>query len=284
LPREVKRGLIEPAHSQISIVRQCELLGLPRATYYYHAQGESPENLQLMRLLDEQYTQTPYYGVRRMTAWLRSHGYPVNRKRVARLLRTMGLETIYPKPHLSQPHPAHRVYPYLLRGVPITRVNHVWSTDITYIRLHGGFIYLVAVLDWFSRYVLSWAVSITMDVGFCLEALEHALAVARPDIFNTDQGAQFTSLDFTGRLEAAGIRISMDGRGRALDNVFVERLWRTVKHEEVYLKEYETPREATQQLGRFFVRYNSERPHQALGYQTPAAVYFGSGGGHGSLS
>jgi putative transposase len=284
LPRDAKRGLIEPNHPQISIVRQCELLGLPRATYYYHAQGESAENLELMRLLDEQYTQTPYYGSRRMTAWLRSQGYPVNRKRVARLLHTMGLETMYPKPRLSQPHPAHRVYPYLLRGVPITRVNHVWSTDITYIRLQGGFIYLVAVLDWFSRYVLSWAVSITMDVGFCLEALEHALAVARPDIFNTDQGAQFTSLDFTGRLEAAGIRISMDGRGRALDNVFVERLWRTVKHEEVYLKAYETPREATQQLGQFFVRYNGERPHQALGYQTPAAVYFGSGGGQSTLS
>jgi putative transposase len=283
LSRDAKRGLIEPEHPQISIVRQCELLGLPRATYYYHVQGESTENLQLMRLLDEQYTQTPYYGVRRMTAWLRSQGYAVHRKRVARLLRTMGLETIYPKPRLSQPHPAHRVYPYLLRGVPITRVNHVWSTDITYIRLHGGFIYLVAVLDWFSRYVLSWAVSITMDVGFCLEALEQALEVAQPEIFNSDQGAQFTSIDFTRRLEAAGIRVSMDGRGRALDNVFVERLWRTVKYEEVYLKDYETPREAIQGLDAFFVRYNEQRQHQALDYQTPAAVYFG-GGGYGSLS
>jgi putative transposase len=283
LAPDAKRGLIEPEHPQISIVRQCELLGLPRATYYYQAQGESPENLQLMRLLDEQYTQTPYYGTRRMTAWLRRQGYAVNRKRVARLLRTMGLETIYPKPRLSQPHPAHRVYPYLLRGVPITRVNHVWSTDITYIRLHGGFISLVAVLDWFSRYVLSWAVSITMDVGFCLEALEQALEIAHPEIFNSDQGAQFTSLDFTGRLEAAGIRVSMDGRGRALDNVFVERLWRTVKYEEVYLKDYETPREAIQGLAAFFVRYNEQRQHQALDYQTPAAVYFGRGA-HGSLS
>ena len=166
--------------------------------------------------------------------------------------------------------------PVLLRGVPITRVNQVWSTDITYIRLHGGFIYLVAVMDWFSRYVLSWAVSITMDVGFCLEALDHALEVARPEIFNSDQGAQFTSLDFTGRLAAAGIQISMDGRGRALDNVFVERLWRTVKYEEVYLKDYETPREAMQGLGTFFVRYNEWRQHQALDYQTPASVYFGS--------
>jgi putative transposase len=276
--------LIEPEHPQISIARQCDLLGVPRATYYYQAMGESVENLELMRLLDEQYTQTPYYGTRRMTAWLRSQGYAVNRKRVARLLRTMGVETIYPKPHTSQSHPTHRVYPYLLRGVPITRVNQVWSTDITYIRLHGGFVYLVAVMDWFSRYVLSWALSITMDVGFCLEALEQALEVATPDIFNSDQGAQFTSLEFTGRLAAAGTQISMDGQGRALDNVFVERLWRTVKYEEVYLKDYETPREAAQQLGQFFVRYNEQRQHQALGYQTPAVVYFGRGGGHRSLS
>ena len=183
------------------------IVGLPRATYYYQAQGESAENLYLMHLLDKQDTDTPHYGVRRMTAWLRSQGYAVNHKRVARLLHTMGLETIYPKPHTSQPHPAHRVYPYLLRGVPITRVNQVWSTDITSIRLHGGFIYLVAVMDWCSRYVLSWAVSITMDVSFCLEALDQALEVARPDIFNTDQGAQFTSYDFTERLAAAGILI-----------------------------------------------------------------------------
>src|ERR671915_1047119 len=205
-----------------------------------------------------------------MTAWLRSQGYHVNHKRVARLMHTMGVEAIYPKPHLSQTHPLHRVYPYLLRGVPITRVNQVWSTDITYIRLHAGFVYLVAVMDWFSRYVLSWAVSITMDVGFCLEALEQALGVATPDIFNTDQGAQFTSLEFTGRLAAAGIQISMDGRGRALDNVCVERLWRTVKYEEVYLHDYRTPREAAQQLERFFIRYNEHRQHSLLGYQTPA--------------
>jgi putative transposase len=284
LSPETKRDLIELAHPQISMARQCALLDLPRATYYYQATGESVENLQLMRRLDEQYTQTPYYGTRRMTAWLRSQGYAVNRKRVTRLLRTMGLEAIYPTPHTSQSHPTPRVYPYLLRGVPITRVNQVWSTDITYIRLHGGFVSLVAVMDWFSRYVLSWAVSITIDVGFCLEALEQALGVATPDIFNSDQGAQFTSLEFTGRLAAAGIQISMDGRGRALDNVFVERLWRTGKYEEVYLKDYTTPREATQQLGRFFVRYNEQRQHQALGYQTPAGVYFSRSGGHRSLS
>jgi putative transposase len=268
--------LIEPAHPQISIARQCDLVGLPRSTYYSHGQGESAENLYLMHLLDKQYTDTPYYGVRRMTAWLRSQGYAVNHKRVARLLRTMGLETVSPKPRLSAPHPAHRVSPYLLRGVPITRVHQVWRTDITSLRLHGGFLYLVAVLDWCSRSVLSWAVSITMDVGFGLEALEHALEVARPDIFHSDQGAQFTSLDFTGRLAPAGIQISMDGRGRALDNVFVERLWRTVKYEEVSVKDYETPREAIQGLETFFVRDNEWRQHQALGYQTPAAVYFGS--------
>ena len=268
--------MIEPAHPCISIARQCELVGLSRSSFYYVAQGESAENLLLMRLLDEQYTRTPFYGIRRMTVWLRQQGYPVNPKRVARLLRTMGVETLYPKPRLSQPHPERRVYPYLLRGVPITRVNQVWSTDITYIRLHAGFVYLVAVMDWFSRYVLSWALSITMDVGFCLEALEQALGMATPDIFNSDQGSQFTSADFTGRLETAGVKISMDGRGRALDNVFVERLWRTVKYEEVYLKDYGTPREAMQGLEEFFHLYNRQRPHQALGYQTPATVYFGS--------
>jgi putative transposase len=268
--------LIEPDHPRISIARQCELVGLSRSSFYYGAQEESAENLYLMRLLDEQYTRTPFYGIRRMTVWLRQQGYAVNPKRVARLLHTMGLETIYPKPRLSQPHPERRVYPYLLRGVPITRVNQVWSTDITYIRLHAGFVYLVAVMDWFSRYVLSWAVSITMDVGFCLEALEQALGMATPAIFNSDQGSQFTSADFTGRLEIAGVKISMDGRGRALDNVFVERLWRTVKYEEVYLKDYGTPREAMQGLEKFFQLYNRQRPHQALGYRTPAMVYFDS--------
>ena len=228
-----------------------------------------------MRLLDEQYTATPFYGVRRMTAWLRTQGYTVNLKRVSRLMRQRGLETIYPKPRLSTAHPDHRIYPYLLSGVPITRVNQVWSTDITFIRLHAGFVYLVAVMDWFSRYVLSWALSITMDVRFCLEALEQALRVSKPDVFNSDQGAQFTSVDFTRRLTQAGIRISMDGRGRALDNVFVERLWRSVKYEEVYLKDYGTPREAIQGLEAYFAFYNGERLHQSLNYQTPAAVYFG---------
>jgi putative transposase len=211
-----------------------------------------------------------------MTAWLRSQGYHVHHTRVARLMHTMGLEAISPKPRLSQTHPMQRVSPYLLRGVPIIRVNQVWSTDITYIRLHGGFMYLVAVMDWFSRYVLSWAVSMTMDVGFCLEALDQALGGARPESFHSDQGAQCTSLDCTGRLASVGIQISMDGRGRALDNVFIERLWRTLKYEEVYVKDYETPAEAIQGLAQFFVRDNEWRQHQALGYRTPAAVYFGS--------
>lgn len=259
----------------MSLRRQCALLGLTRSSLYLEPRGESTDNLHLMRLLDAQYTATPFYGSRRMTAWLRSQGYAVNRKRVTRLMRQMGMEAIYTKPQLSQAAEGHVIYPYLLRGVKIERVNHVWSTDITYIRLHGGFIYLVAVIDWWSRYVLSWAVSITLDSSFCLEALETALRRGRPEIFNTDQGAQFTSRAFTERLRQGGVQISMDGRGRALDNVFVERLWRTVKYEEVYLREYNTVREAQHGLGRYFGFYNDERLHQALGYRTPAAVYHG---------
>jgi putative transposase len=228
-----------------------------------------------MRLLDAQYTATPFYGSRRMTAWLRSQGYAVNRKRVTRLMRQMGIAAIYTKPHLSQPLAGQTIYPYLLRGVKIERANHVWSTDITSIRLRQGFIYLVAVIDWWSRYVLSWAVSVTLDGSLCLEALATALRRGRPEIFNTDQGAQFTSRAFTERLRQGEIQISMDGRGRALDNVFVERLWRSVKYEEVYLREYNTVREAQQGLKRYFGFYNDERLHQALGYRTPAAVYHG---------
>jgi putative transposase len=224
-------------------------------------------------LLDEQYTRTPFYGVERMTAVLRQAGYRVNPKRVRRLLRTLGLTALYPGPRTSAAAPEHRVYPYLLRGVAVARVNQVWSTDITYIRLRGGFVYLVAVMDWYSRYVLSWRLSNTLEVGFCLEALEAALPYGPPEIFNTDQGAQFTSPAFVGRLSAAGARISMDGRGRALDNVFVERLWRSVKYEEVYLQEYGGMGDAQQGLCRYFPFYNGERPHQALGYRTPGAVY-----------
>lgn len=264
---------MEPDHPQLSVARQCELLGLCRASYYYQPVGESPANLELLRRLDEQYTRTPFYGVRRMTAVLRQAGYRVNPKRVRRLLRLLGLSALAPQPGTSRAAPEHLIYPYRLRGVAIERVNQVWSTDITYIRLNRGFVYLVAVLDWYSRYVLSWALSNTLEVGFCLDALDAALARGQPEIFNSDQGAQFTSPAFTGRLEAVGVTISMDGRGRALDNVFVERLWRSVKYEEVYLQEYQGMRDAQRGLGRYFPFYNEERPHQALGYQTPQAVY-----------
>jgi putative transposase len=227
-----------------------------------------------MRLLDEQYTRTPFYGIRRMTAWLgQNHAQTVNHKRVARLMRQMGLKAIYPKPHLSKPGFGHQIYPYLLRGVEIIRVNQVWSTDITYIRLRQGFIYLVAVIDWYSRYVLSWELSVTMDMNFCITALERALMNRKPEIFNTDQGAQFTSTAYTSRLLAQGIRVSMDGRGRALDNVFVERLWRSVKWEEVYLKDYRDVGEAFDGLKAYFDFYNRVRIHQSLKYQTPESVY-----------
>ncbi len=264
---------MEWEHPALSIRRQCALLELPRSSLYYRSSGENDDNLHLMRLLDEQYTATPFYGVRRMTAWLRRQGYEVNHKRVARLMRQMGIAALFAKPMLSQRDQQHHIYPYLLRGVTVERVNQVWSTDITYIRLHQGFVYLVAVMDWFSRYVLSWALSVTLEGQFCCEALEEALRRGHPEIFNTDQGPQFTSKNFTGLLEKGGIRISMDGRGRALDNVFVERLWRTVKYEEVYLKDYATVPEARQGLRQYFTFYNDERLHQSLGYQPPAEVY-----------
>jgi len=257
------------------VARQCELVGLARASYYYRPVGESAEELVLLRWLDEQYTRTPFYGVRRMTWVLRQQGYAVNPKRVRRLLRTLGLAALAPQPGTSRAAPSHPVYPYRLRGVAIERVDQVWSSDITYIRLRGGFAYLAAVLDWHSRYVLSWALSNSLEVGFCLDVLEAALARGRPEIFNSDQGAQFTSPAFTGRLLAAGVQISMDGRGRALDNVFVERLWRSVKYEDVYLQDYGGMSEAQRGLGRYFGFYNGERPHQALGYRTPLAVYGG---------
>jgi putative transposase len=246
---------------------------LSRSTFYYEARPVSDDNLALMRLIDEQYTRAPFYGSRRMAAWLRQSGREINRKRVVRLMDEMGLEAIFPGPRASTPAPGHRIYPYLLRNLAIERIDQVWSTDITYIRMPRGFVYLTAVIDWFSRYVLSWSVSVTLDVWFCLEALDAALSQSRPEIFNTDQGSQFTSADFTGRLIAAEVAISMDGRGRALDNIFVERLWRTVKYEEVYLKSYDTVRSAIEQLGAYFRFYNHERLHQSLGYRTPAQVY-----------
>lgn len=265
--------MVEP-DQQISLRRQCQLLGLHRSGLAYERAPESVANLALMRLLDEQYTRCPFYGVRRMTAWLQQQGHQVNEKRVRRLLRKMCLLAIYPKPSLSQLAKGSKVYPYLLREMRIERVNQVWSTDITYIRLHQGFVYLVAIIDWYSRYVLAWEVSVSLESDFCVSALERALGVAQPEIFNSDQGCQFTSQGFTGTLLAQGIQISMDGRGRALDNIFVERLWRSVKYEEVYLKEYRYVPEARAGLGNYFQFYNDERLHQSLAYQTPAAVYW----------
>jgi putative transposase len=228
-----------------------------------------------MALLDEQYTNMPFYGVPRMTEWLcKKKGYRVNRKRIRRLMRIMGLEAVFPKPWLSKPAKDHKKYPYLLKGVNIDHADQVWSTDITYVKLKQGFIYLVAIIDWYSRYVLSWEISTTLDKEFCISALEKALTLSKPEIFNSDQGSQFTSTEYTGILEKHNITISMDGRGRALDNIFVERLWRSVKYEEVYLKSYETVREARESLARYFHRYNTERLHQSLGYRTPQEVYF----------
>lgn len=249
------------------------MLGLARSSWYYQPTPETDENLALMRLIDEEYTRHPFFGSRRMVAILERQGFEVNRKRVQRLMGVLGLEAIYPKPRLSQGDKQHKKYPYLLRDVSIQRPDHVWSTDITYIRLERGFVYLTAVIDWYSRYVLSWRLSNSLDVAFCLEVLEHALSLGRPDIFNSDQGCQYTSEDFTNVLKAQGIRISMDGKGRALDNIFVERLWRTVKYEEVYLKDYGSVKEARDGLSGFFKFYNTERPHQSLGYRTPAEVY-----------
>jgi len=259
----------------ISISRQCDLVELARSSFYYRSSGEDEYNLHLMRLLDEQFTRTPFYGARKMQAWLRTQGHEVNRKRISRLMRLMGLEAIYPKPRLSRPGPDHKIYPYLLKGITVRKPDHVWCADITYIRLAHGFVYLVVILDWASRYILSWELSITLEKAFCLEALRRALLGSKPEIFNTDQGSQFTSLEFVGHLEGAGIRVSMDGRRRAYDNIFVERLWRTVKYEEVYLHEYRTVLEAREHLSAYFRFYNTERPHEALGYRTPQEIYFG---------
>jgi len=265
--------LIEPKHSKISIVRQCELLGISRSGYYYKPAGESDYNLLLMRLIDEEYTRHPFYGVPRMTEYLMKQGHSVNHKRVERLMREMGLEGICPKKNLSRGKEGHRIYPYLLRGLEVSYPNQVWCSDITYIPLLSGFIYLVAIMDWYSRYVLSWEISNTLDTHFCLDALEKALRYGKPEIFNTDQGSQFTSEAFTGRLQSEAIKISMDGRGRVFDNIFIERLWRTVKYEEVYLKDYETVYDALVGIGDYFPFYNYERPHQSLTYKTPYEVY-----------
>ena len=242
---------------------------------YYEPASETAENLRLMQMIDKQYTDCPYYGSRKMTQWLVRHGEVVNRKRIQRLMRLMGLEAIYPKPRLSVAGRGHRIYPYLLRGVRIERRDQVWSTDITYVGLPSGFMYLAAIMDWYSRYVLAWRLSNTLDGSFCLEMLEEALSGGQPEVFNTDQGVQFTASSWTSRLESAGVAVSMDGRGRCLDNVFVERLWRSVKHEDVYIRGYETVAELQAGLSRYFREYNTERPHQSLAYRTPAMVYRG---------
>jgi putative transposase len=270
------RRLVERGHLEISLRRQCELLGVNRSGLYYEPAGESEENLRLMRLLDEQYTRAPFYGSRKMTEWLATQGHVVNRKRVSRLMALMGLAAVYPKPRLSQPGEGHKIYPYLLRGVSVERANQVWSTDITYIRMAQGFVYLVAVMDWYSRFVLSWALSLTMELDFCVEALKCALRRGRPGIFNSDQGSQFTSELFTGELEGRRIAVSMDGRGRCMDNIFIERLWRSLKYEEVYLKDYESVAEARAGIERYLRFYNYERLHQSLDYRTPAAIYKGA--------
>jgi len=270
---DAKRALVSPDDPGLSIARQCELIGLNRSTYYLPPAAESEENLRLMRLIDEQYLRAPFYGSRRMTALLRRRGEVVNRKRVQRLMTLMGLEGLHPRPRTTVADPAARAYPYLPRDRVLTRVDEVWSSDITYVPMRHGFMYLTAVIDWYSRFVLSWRLSNTLDGAFCLEALDDALRRGRPEIFNTDQGSQFTSRDYTGRLEEAGVAVSRDGRGRALDNVFVERLWRSVKYEEIYIKDYERVSELEAGLTAYFRFYDEDRPHQSLGYRTPGEVY-----------
>lgn len=265
----IEAGLIE-----IPISRQCELLGLSRSGYYYQPQEETALNFHLMNLIDEQYMKMPFYGVDKMTAWLRKSDYPVNPKRIRRLMRAMGLEAIYPKRNLSISSSEHKKYPYLLRDLTIEHPDQVWCADITYIKMAQGFLYLTAIMDWYSRYVLSWRLSNTSDAGFCLEALEAALAISQPEIFNSDQGVQFTSREFTGKLESCGVNISMDGRGRVFDNIFIERLWRSVKYEEVYVHSYESVKDASEGITRYFQLYNRERLHESLGYRTPHEVYF----------
>lgn len=267
--------MIDHDNQTPSIRRQCELLGISRSTYYHEPAGESPENLALMRVIDEQHLQYPFFGRRQMTSWLKLAGYEVNEKRVRRLMLLMGLEAVFPGRKTTIANREHRVYPYLLRGVKVTRPNQVWSADITYIPMSIGFMYLVAVIDWYSRHVLSWHLSNTLDSSFCVAALLDAFesTQARPEVFNTDQGSQFTSLAFTSQLESRDVQISMDGKGRALDNVFIERLWRTVKYEEVYLKSYANVADLRSSLKKYFDFYSNARPHQALDGKTPASVY-----------
>ena len=268
--------MIEPNNPKLSVSRQCELIGLPRSSFYREKSlgRESEENLRFMRLIDEEYTRHPFYGSRKICVWLRQLGYSINRKRVQRLMRVMGIQSIAPRPNTSKKHKAHPIYPYLLSNMQINKPNMVWCTDLTYIRLKHGFVYLVAVMDWYSRKVLSWEISNTMDDSFCVSALERAIRLhGRPQIFNTDQGSQFTGGDFTDVLKKHDIKISMDGKGRWVDNVFIEQLWRSVKYEDIYIKDYETVDALQKGLKTYFHFYNEQRPHQSFDYQTPNEMY-----------
>ncbi len=274
MSRDERKAMMRRDHPALSLSRQCAVLSISRSSFYYALKGESPENLTLMRRIDELFMKHPFYGSRQMVRQLRREGIAVGRHRVRRLMRLMGLEAIYQAPRTSTPHPAHRVYPYLLKGLAIERPNRVWCADITYIPVQRGFLYLVAIMDWATRHVLAWRLSNTMDARFCVEALNDALArYGRPEIFNTDQGSQFTSLDFTGVLRDAGVAISMDGRGRCMDNIFIERLWRSLKYEAVYLHELTDGFKAERVIGAWIDFYNTERPHSALAGQTPAEAY-----------
>jgi putative transposase len=270
-----RKARVVPDDTRLSITRQCNLLQISRSSLYYEAKGESPLNLKLMRLIDEQFLETPWYGARQMTRHLKRQGYGINRKRVGRLMQKMGLMAIYQRPKTSVPHPQHKVYPYLLRGISIEKPNQVWCADICYIPMRRGFLYLVAIMDWASRKILSWRLSNTMDADFCVEALDEAIGkYGRPEIFNTDQGSQFTSFEFTNVLKDAGVKISMDGRGRWMDNIMIERLWRSLKYECVYLHAFEIGSEAKAGIGRWMEFYNLRRPHSSLDGKTPYEAYY----------
>ena len=273
MSRKSRQAMVERKGSRLSLVRQCSLLDISRGSVYYQPKPTRAGDLDLMTLMDRQYMKTPFYGSRRMKVWLRRQCHHVGRDKTRRLMRLAGLEAVYRRPNTSKATPEHRVYPYLLRGMKIDGVDQVWTADITYIPMAKGFLYLVAIMDWYSRYVLAWRLSNTLEVDFCVGALEEALNKGQPEIFNTDQGSQFTSAAFTGTLLDRGIQVSMDGKGRYLDNIFVERLWRSIKYEEVYLKAYKDGTEAKEGIGAYLDFYNRERPHQALGYRTPQEVF-----------
>ncbi len=272
-----RRLCIDSSNDKISITRQCNLINIPRSTYYYKPVDADELTLHLLRLIDEEYTRHPFLGTRRMRVYLRELGCQVNRKRIQRLYKLLGVEAVYPKKNTSKASTEHKIYPYLLRGLSIDYSNHVWSTDITYIRLSQGFVYLMAIIDWYSRYVLNWSISTSLEAGFCVDTLQDTLATGKCHIFNTDQGSQFTANAFVDCLLNHDIKVSMDGRGRALDNIFIERLWRSVKYECIYLREFNTVREVNNALQEYFEYYNYQRFHQSLDYKTPASIYLGGG-------